>query len=187
MNEIEILHYGSTTVGLMAIDRSLPPRQAERAAALAVASELLQRSVTIDHHGDGAPFIADYHGSLSISHSRSTVAVAIDPVRTIGIDIEERERAHRMPQLAPRVLTATEIVSYAGVEELLRAWTLKEAAYKAIHSLQGPSCPVTVITAVTLIPGPDNLPLHATVADTSFTLAHTILPDTTLFSTAQPL
>lgn len=134
MNEIEILHYGSTTVGLMAIDRSLPPRQAERAAAVAVASEILQRPVTIDHHADGAPFIADYHGSLSISHSRSTVAVAIDPVRTIGIDIEERERAHRMPQLAPRVLTATEIVTYAGAEELLRAWTLKEAAYKAARA-----------------------------------------------------
>lgn len=134
MNEIEILHYGSTTVGLMAIDRSLPPRHAERAAAVAVASELLQRPVTIDHHADGAPFIADYRGSLSISHSRSTVAVAIDPSRTIGIDIEERERAHRMPQLAPRVLTTTEIATYAGAEELLRAWTLKEAAYKAARA-----------------------------------------------------
>lgn len=134
MNEIEILHYGSTTVGLMAIDRRLPPRQAERAAAVAVASELLQKPVTIDHHADGAPFIADYLGSLSISHSRCTVAVAIDPVRTIGIDIEERERAHRMPQLAPRVLNTTEIATYAGAEELLRAWTLKEAAYKAARA-----------------------------------------------------
>lgn len=145
MNNVEILHYGSTTVGLMAIDRSQPARQAERIAAQAVASFLLGRDVTIDHHSDGAPLIADYPGWVSISHSRSTVAVAIDPERAIGIDIEELERAARLPKLAPRVLTASEIAIYASPEELLRAWTLKEAAYKAaragvdfLHDIQLP-------------------------------------------------
>ena len=154
MNEIEILHYGSTTVGLMAIDRSLPARQAECAAAQAVASFLLGREVAIDHHADGAPLIADYRGWVSISHSRSTVAVAIDPERAIGIDIEERERAPRLPKLAPRVLTYTEIATYNSPEELLRAWTLKEAAYKAaragvdfLHDIQLPGDGSRRITA----------------------------------------
>lgn len=155
MSEVEILHFGSTTVALMAIERDKPARQAERAAAQAVASLLLGREVRIEHHDDGAPFIADYGGSVSISHSRSTVAVAIDAERSIGIDIEDCERAARMPSIAPRVLTASEIDAYSGTEELLRAWTLKEAAYKAaragvdfLHDIQLPCDGNHRVTAV---------------------------------------
>ena len=146
MINVELLTFGTTTVGLAPIERSLPPRQSEREAARAVASYLLQRPVDIDHHHDGAPFISDFHGCVSISHSQKYIAVAIDNQRSIGIDIEDIDRAERMMRIAPRVLSPEEIHAYAEPQEQLRAWTLKEAAYKAarhgvdfLHHIQLPT------------------------------------------------
>lgn len=64
---------------------------------------------------------------LSVSHSNDLVAVAIDSKYRIGIDIEQpRDNLRRV---LPRVLSPEELSVY-GVNEALKAWTLKEAAYK---------------------------------------------------------
>ena len=163
------------------IATGIPRRQAEKEA---VARILVREypGIPYGRHESGLPWLQGAY--ISITHSRTTAVVAVSDA-PIGIDIEY-PRA-QLARVATRFLSPAEQRACTTPAQLLSAWTAKEAAYKAIHSLQGPSCPVTVITAVTLTPGPDNLPLHATVADTSFTLAHTILPDTSLLTTAQPL
>lgn len=163
------------------IATGIPRRQAEKEAV----ARILAREypgIPYGRHESGLPWLQGAY--ISITHSRKTAVVAVSDA-PIGIDLEYPRP--RLSQIVPRILTPAELTHFHTPEQLLATWTSKEAAYKAIHSLQGPSCPVTVITAVTLTPGPDNLPLHATVADTSFTLAHTILPDTSLLTTAQPL
>lgn len=162
------------------IATGIPHRQAEKEAV----ARILAREypgIPYGRHPSGLPWLQGAY--ISIAHSRTTAVIAVSD-RPIGIDLEYP--SPRLADIVPRVLTPSEKAIYTTPAQLLAAWTSKEAAYKAIHSLQGPTCPVTVITAVTLTPGPDNLPLHATVADTSFTLAHTILPDTALLTISQP-
>ncbi|MCM1096153.1 MAG: 4'-phosphopantetheinyl transferase superfamily protein, partial [Terasakiella sp.] len=76
----------------------------------------------------GAPVLEGSRLHISISHSARMAAVAIDPARRIGIDIEDLDRGRQIERVAPRVLSAAELESYTG--RLLEAWTLKEALYK---------------------------------------------------------
>lgn len=100
---------------------------------------LLGPDITIDHSPDGKPFVSaspDFQSpEISISHSRNYAAVAIAPphCRT-GIDIEDTDRLSQFSRLASRVLNDKEIEKYSSAPDgLLKAWTLKEAAFKASH------------------------------------------------------
>ena len=69
--------------------------------------------------------------NISISHSRHFAVLTCAPADVeIGIDIEEPR--DQLARVAPRVLSAEELSAYGGSSDgLLRAWTLKEALYKA--------------------------------------------------------
>lgn len=125
---IEIRHLGTTTVGIMPIQTTgISRREAERAAVAAVLSGLAPGAV-LAHDADGAPYLAGDSHHVSISHSLEQVAVAIDPARRIGIDLEDMSRAAQIERVLPRVLCDSELVAYAG--RPLDAWTQKEALYK---------------------------------------------------------
>ncbi len=125
---IEIRHLGTTTIGIMPIQTTgISRREAERAAVAAVLSGLAPGAV-LAHDADGAPYLAGDSRHVSISHSLEQVAVAIDPVRRIGIDLEDMSRAAQIERVLPRVLCDSELVAYAG--RPLDAWTQKEALYK---------------------------------------------------------
>ncbi len=134
---MELIEISSTRIAvgrLAAYDRSTK-RAVERRCALQLLRELLGRDdIEIGHRDDGAPYIlcekpSEPMSHLSISHSNDLVAVAVDAHHRIGIDIEQpRDNLRRV---LPRVLSPEEMSVYGTSEALmLKAWTLKEAAYK---------------------------------------------------------
>lgn len=135
---------GTTTVCVQALDNSdagtpaVRRQDRERRAVLDVLSRVCP-GFTLGHKDSGEPVLVpdgDGHAAahaphISVSHCATHVAVAVDPCRRIGIDIENNR-----PQLQR---TASRFVSDAdrramGSLSLLHVWTAKEAAYKAAAS-----------------------------------------------------
>ena len=106
-------------------------RTAERRCAAEIVSAAIGEPAVIEHTPDGAPYIGGHDNlHISISHSRHLVAVAIDPSRRIGIDIEE-PRPTQLARVTQRFLSPEELAVYGDdPDALLLAWTKKEAAYK---------------------------------------------------------
>lgn len=120
------LQLGSTLVTLAPVDTAAADgfRAAERRA---VASIL---GFAPDHRPDGEPFSAERPGlNISVSHCHGLAAVAVDPQRKTGIDIETLRES--LPHVAPRFLSRYELEYYGSSPiRVLQAWTLKEALLK---------------------------------------------------------
>ncbi len=106
----------------------------ELAAALGQAPD--QVRLRIDDHGK--PGLADAAVQFNISHSEDLAVLAIDADRAVGIDVEGRRDVH--DGVARKILSSEEYRAWSdGAPEtrndrLLRAWTRKEAALKALGS-----------------------------------------------------
>lgn len=127
-------------------------REAERAATAALAQYAFGSGATVEHHPDGAPYIAcdgvPQSVEISISHCRTTAVLAVSANgRRIGVDIEQ-QRAQLLT-VAPRFLSPAEQHAFSTPAQLLEAWTLKEAIYKA-----APRPGVDFATHITLVPAP---------------------------------
>lgn len=119
--------YITELLGEGRISRRSAEKEAERRllkAAFGDDCELL-------HAADGAPYLRDDATPISISHGagRCVLAVSTDG-RPIGVDIEcWREQLHRV---ARKFLTPAEMPLYIDEPPLLlRAWSAKEAVFKA--------------------------------------------------------
>lgn len=126
-------------------------REAERRAVAVMVASLFGAEARYCHTPDGAPYIEGRPEHISVSHGAGLAAIAVSP-RPVGIDVECRRP--QLERVAPRFLDADECQRYATPDQLLRAWTAKEAAFKAA-SVSG-----LVISAIRL---PD--------------LSHALLPD----------
>lgn len=113
--------------GIVADD--MPRRDAERLAIRNLIMDEFGHDATIRHRDDGVPFIEGMHVSLSISHSADFACIAASSSRTVGVDIEQPRAQLR--RIARRFLSEHELAVYRTDSMLLRAWTLKEALYKA--------------------------------------------------------
>lgn len=102
-------------------------REREKAAVRSIASAL---GIEIGHAPDGAPTMDG--GNISVSHSIGLAVVAVDPRRRIGIDAEDWRDA--LWRVRPKFLAEEEMALFVDEESLLRAWTAKEAVYKAAQS-----------------------------------------------------
>lgn len=103
-------------------------RESERRAVAGIISRVLP-GCTLRHAPSGAPEIDGMH--VSVSHSRHYAAVALSE-HPVGIDIEER-RDGQLERVATRFLDDEEMGGGSlSPVELLRAWTAKEAAFKAL-------------------------------------------------------
>lgn len=108
-------------------------RQAETQA---VATALAELGFTgYDHKPDGAPWLPENpHVNISITHSRTHAAVAVAPAGhpAFGIDIEQPRT--RLLDVAARFLSLAENADIGtDIHKLLRAWTAKEAVFKALR------------------------------------------------------
>lgn len=130
MKKIEL---GTTAVYIEPIGASLaaPPRscrrQREKEAVRRIACAL---GIEILHDADGAPAVTG--ARISVSHSMRLAVVAIDPFHPIGIDAEEWREA--LWRVRTKFLTKGEICRFVDEGDLLWAWTVKEAVYKAADS-----------------------------------------------------
>lgn len=123
--------FGDITLLIAPIERIDADRRAdaEQRAISRLISYAFGPTARIAHHPSGAPYIIGSDASVSISHSRGYAAVAYSSAAIVGVDIEEPRQ--QIARVAPRVLSDEEIARYSSPELLLRAWTLKEALYKA--------------------------------------------------------
>ncbi len=104
----------------------------EQAAKMAIVAEVFGRR-ELCHRPDGAPLIPGSGASISVSHCQTLVVLAADRLgRNIGIDCETASRGAQLGRVAAKFLSAAQSLAWGADEKhLLRAWTLKEAFYKA--------------------------------------------------------
>ena len=105
----------------------------QREAALRLLRSLLGGAVVVEHDDKGAPFLPDYPDlSVSISHCRQAVAVAVCAKGRVGIDVECRRKIG--DGLMERVCTADELAAVHAAADstmaFLQLWTRKEAVLK---------------------------------------------------------
>ena len=111
-----------------------PRREREHEAVMQLVQTLAGKDARLDHRPDGSPLIIGSPFHISLSHSRNYVALAWSDSPGIGIDIEEL-RPEQLARIAPRFLSAEELPLYGTSPDLLlQAWTLKEAAFKALRT-----------------------------------------------------
>lgn len=109
-------------------------REREQALAYDILCRLLDEDhPRLEHDGRGAPFLPEHPGlSVSISHCRRAVAVAVSPEGRVGIDVECRRRIG--DGLVERVCTAGELAAVHAASDptmaFLQLWTRKEAVLK---------------------------------------------------------
>ncbi|MDE6528414.1 MAG: 4'-phosphopantetheinyl transferase superfamily protein, partial [Muribaculaceae bacterium] len=87
----------------------------------------------LEHLPSGAPVLEGIDMSVSVSHCPGAVCVAVGPSGCrIGIDAESRLRGAQLQRVAAKFLApAQREVWGTDAEALLKAWTIKEALYKA--------------------------------------------------------
>lgn len=175
---IEVFKYDDITLGVAPITADAGQTRAEREHA--AVGDIIARFFGVDarvgHRDSGAPYLVGREDiSLTVSHSRDYAAVAFSAAHTVGVDIEQwREQLVRV---APRVLSESEMAVY-GVSSnlLLRAWTMKEALYKAAltpgldfrRDITLPSHPAS--TAATVAGRPYTIIATLTIAPHTLTL-----------------
>lgn len=115
-------------------------RLAEQSAVSRMVADVFGPDVQIGHREDGSPFVmVGQAPEVSVSHCRTLAVLAVGGDERIGVDVEEwREQLRRV---ARKFLSADEAFE-ADDEALLRAWTVKEAVYKAA------GCPGLALTDI---------------------------------------
>lgn len=135
--------YGPVTVYSIALEEPTDAnsradaRRRERAAVEVLVRHAFGPDERLGHRADGSPLLEGHPDvCVSVSHSTRMAALAVADV-AVGIDIEEPRAA--LLRVGPRFLTEAERALYPTLADLLRAWTLKEAAFKALR----PGTPAT--------------------------------------------
>lgn len=119
---------GIDTTGVCRV--SLAKRRIELLVERLLLISLCNKDMELQHTGSGAPFVAGFGQSVSISHSGGYVALAAGSA-DIGVDIETK--ASKTLKVRARFLNSQEqsAVALNDVAAHVRAWTAKEAIYKA--------------------------------------------------------
>ena len=131
----EIYRQGSIAVYAAATARFAAAgtrHEIEQAAKMAIVAEVFG-PLELCHRADGSPFIPGSGASISVSHCQTLVVLAADRLRrNIGIDCETSSRGAQLGRVAAKFLSPAQSLAWGTDEKhLLRAWTLKEAFYKA--------------------------------------------------------
>lgn len=108
---------------------ALEKRRREKAAASLAVNRIIGDTAEISHCSDGHPCVVGVPGSLTLSHAGNLLVAAFSANNVIGIDIEyPRETLCRVSR---KFLSEYEREKYDTLPLMLRAWTIKEAVYKA--------------------------------------------------------
>ncbi len=127
-----LITLGSTLVYRLPIidDPTLTHRERESLTVRQLVRDIFGNDAMIDHEPSGAPVIIGSDINISVSHCATHAVVAVNESSPIGVDIELMRPT--LARVAQRFLSPREMPIYASSPHmLLRAWTLKEAIYKA--------------------------------------------------------
>lgn len=117
---------------LQDINQSASRSERDRAATLELLQEIFGEDVEYSHRESGAPVVMSRGMAfrVSVSHSASTLAIAVaDDEEAIGVDVETYRT--QLERVRSKYLSDEEMASFTDSIDLLRAWTAKEAVYKA--------------------------------------------------------
>ena len=122
--------------GVMVYVAGFLPEEAEagqnKAQSMAVrrlVREVLGREAVLTHRPDGSPAIEGSDVEVSVSHTSGLAVLAVGGRMRIGVDVELPRATLR--RVARKFLSASEMDVWVSDSDLLRAWTIKEALYKA--------------------------------------------------------
>lgn len=106
---------------------------AEREAVLLLVREAFGDEAEYIHDASGAPAVllcGNKTNEISVSHCKGLAVLAVAPLGVrVGVDAETpREQLYRVKN---RFLSHVEQEWFTTLEELTRAWTIKEAVFKA--------------------------------------------------------
>lgn len=96
---------------------------------------LFGKSVEVRNDNHGKPYLIDLSAEISVSHSKSWIAIIAHPAKQVGIDIECR--TDKIQKIYKRFLSELEQAELADSEfngKFELAWSAKEALYKIIGS-----------------------------------------------------
>lgn len=87
---------------------------------------LCSKNLVFSKNLHGKPYLKDHAIHFSLSHSGDWVTLAIDPVSSVGVDVEVERDARTWDSVVPTIRSADE-------EPLspIKSWTAKEALLKA--------------------------------------------------------
>lgn len=126
MSELASLGYGSEK------------RRVEWLAVRALLAHLFGGEVQVKYNSDGRPFVENFHGDISISHTNGWAAVAISKNGRVGIDVELRSRsALKAASLFVNEEQLNDIVSSSPNDAALLCWVAKEALFKVVGNIGG--------------------------------------------------
>lgn len=120
-----------------AVNRFPEKRLTEWLAVRVLLKTLCDEEKEVAYHPSGKPFLKDGSRHISISHTRGYVAVALHPLREVGIDIEQY--ATKVERVASRFVREDELpVLWKGnrIYSLLLHWSAKETLFKLIDSTE---------------------------------------------------
>lgn len=106
----------------------------ERAGVRSLLREAFGNEVeAVAHTLEGAPYLPGRSESISVSHCRGLAVLAVSSTgAAIGVDAESVGRGVQLKRVMRRFLCEAQISEWGTDEsQLLRAWTIKEALYKA--------------------------------------------------------
>jgi hypothetical protein len=109
-------------------------RRAERCAVEKLVANAFGPDISLQHCDNGAPFVNVDNVTVSVSHCRGLALLAVDcNGRAVGVDAERVNRGHQLQRVAAKFLSPEQLGYWsADSKRLLRAWTIKEALYKAV-------------------------------------------------------
>ena len=102
---------------------------AQKSAVGRLAGFTLGDGVSLSHRADGSPMADGVGREISVSHCAGMAAMAVGADKRIGVDIETPRATLR--RVARKFLSEQELKAWTSDADLLRAWTIKEALYKA--------------------------------------------------------
>ncbi len=83
---------------------------------------------------NGAPYIKDFNGHISISHTKSSIALAVHESEIIGIDVENKnEKIQRIQKKFINRQEAEQLFPDDIITGITFLWSAKESLYKAIQ------------------------------------------------------
>lgn len=121
-------------------------REAEQQAVAHAVAMAFGEHVKLCHREDGAPYINPCPAGtwVSITHSADQCILAVTDEGPIGIDTETART--QLERIRDKFISPTDAVT-PDLHGLLKAWTVKEAVYKAALT------PGLALTDITILPG----------------------------------
>lgn len=102
-------------------------------AARLLIKELIGEEKKVCYTLSGKPFLADRSYHISVSHTKKFVAVAINQMKPIGLDIEQI--SDKIRRVKSRVIGKEEYIDVDNeLIHLLLHWSAKEAMFKFLDS-----------------------------------------------------